>query len=218
MVTEANEGSKSMINSGSRPRRNFTDKEARDKKVIELYKQGLSCYKIADKLNIHRHTVTRILAKYGINRRTIGDYHALRHEKIIALYEGGHSIEEIADTLNITPSTVIQVLERYRILFPKNDKRLLIIAKYLELKHKGMSKAEIAKEVGINIKQLNRLIFNSPINISNLNNKKYLSKPISEIIIDCLRGESIEIISKKYDIKQEDLEDLLVRFGLLPMK
>lgn len=218
MVTETTKKSTATDLPKTKTKRKTMDKETRDRTVIELYRKGLSCYKIADMLHIHRHTVTRILEKNGIGRRTIGDYHAIRHEKIIELFENGKTTKEIAKEMNITEPTVVQVLERYRIIFPKNDRRLLLVAKYLELKHQKMSKTEIAKELGVNIKQLNRLIFNSPINISNISNKKYLAKPISQIIMDYLRGAELAELCKKYEIKEEDLDDLLTRFGLIAPK
>ena len=193
---------------------NYSDKEERDALVIRLYSKGFSCYKIARLLNIHRHTVTRVLKNNNISRRKIGDYHRLRHEKIRELYLSGKSIQEIAAELKISSNTVERVLEKMKIIFEKNERRIIRIAKYIELKKDGKTKEEIAKILGMTTRQLNRLVFNSPINITNIKNKKYSKKPLSNIITDFIKGSSITDLSKRYGMNQSELKDLLRKFGL----
>jgi len=192
----------------------YSTKAERDELVIKLYKEGLSCYKIAHLLDIHRHTVTRVLKSNNIPRRKIGDYHQLRHKKIEEMYLSGKSIAEIAEKLKISTNTVEKVLEKRKIIFERNDERIIKIARYIELKKQGKTKEEIAKILGLSTKQLNRLVFNSPINITNIKNKRYSKKPLADIITEFMQGATLDQLSRRYDLKQSEIKDLLRKFGL----
>ena len=98
-------------------------KEIRDKKICDLYNDFTLVGEIAKKLFIDRHTVTRVLKKYGIydvnrNKNHLNKDKIARNEKIIQLYKDGLSFNKIAKQMNLGHTTIEYIIHRYIDLNP----------------------------------------------------------------------------------------------------
>jgi len=185
----------------------------RDKNIIKLYESGLSCEKIGEKLNLNRITVNKILHRNNIKMRKIKEYHIKRHEKIIALFLDGKTIEEISEITNLKQETIKNLLLKKKLILSNNEKKIVQVARYIELKNKGYSNELIAQILNLTLNQVRRLPHNSGIKISIIPKKK-IPNNLAELILDALKGKNIYELSKKYNLTSQDIKKLLEIFGL----
>ena len=187
----------------------------RDALIVEMYEDGLSTYEIAIELELNRHTVSRVLKENRIETRTIADYHKFKHEDIEDLFNRGKSKHEIAKELGLTYYTVRKVLEDRGFIRNRKDKETLRIANYVQMKNRGYDNEAISIYLGLNdVKQLNKLIRNSTVNVTAVRLKTKKIESLPDIVRDRLEGKSIHDISMKYNLYILDVIDILYEFGL----
>ncbi len=190
----------------------------RDHSIIKLYSQGLSSYKIAEQLQINRHTVTKVLRDNNIKLRTKAHYDTKRKNTIIKLYKEGKSFDEISEIVGVSKYSIRLTLEKEKIVFNIYDKELLKIARYVQMKNRGYDNLTISKFLNITQKQLNKLLRNSGIKISVVRRKvekeKKINEHLSDIIEKKLRGMKAKDIAICYEIDLVLLKDVLSEFGL----
>lgn len=82
-----------------------------DKKVIELYKNGLSMQKVGEKVGKSAGTILRILRKYNIETRTKGGIRQLPVKEILDKYNiEKRTLESIGNDYSVTVNTIKKVI------------------------------------------------------------------------------------------------------------
>lgn len=86
-------------------------------KIIELFKSGMSMYKIADEVNIKVSSIQKFLQKQGIDTsrgstqrdkgNKVKDYKSM----IIQLYDEGNNASEISELINCATNSIIRILQ-----------------------------------------------------------------------------------------------------------
>lgn len=94
-------------------------------KAIELYKNGLSSYKIADLLGISKSTIQKWAYDSGIRKKEDASVVEERKSKIKELYLNGMSCNQIAEILNLPRSTVIKYVNSMDISRGRGMKSLI---------------------------------------------------------------------------------------------
>jgi DNA invertase Pin-like site-specific DNA recombinase len=74
--------------------------------VIELYRLGLSTYKLAQRFGTDRHTITRHLRRGGVTLRSRNKMTPRLAERAIQLYNDGQSLAMIGKQLGLSATTV----------------------------------------------------------------------------------------------------------------
>ncbi len=190
------------------------DLDKRDQRVIQLYDFGLSSYKIAEKLNINRRTVTKILKDNDIEVRTNTDYNAMKHDLVEKLFIHGKKKEEIADLLDLTPYTVRKVLEDRKLIFTVQENDIVNICRYIQMKKKGYDNDSIANFLDMTTKQLNRLIRNTGIHIPTVRRKTEKIECLTDIVIQHIKGKNAKEIALNYKLELVFVTDILTDLGL----
>jgi len=184
-----------------------------EQEIIDLYLSGLSCIKISNTLSISALTVRKILVKNNIKLRTVKAYHQQKHQKIIEFYKNGKTISEIAKATSYSEGTIINILKKYKLILSTRGKKILKLAKYVELQQKGYDFSDIAEKLSLTKKQLNKLLHNSGIKLTNL---KYFNIPplFSKIVEEFLKGIPLEELSFKYSLNLEEMKEIFEELGL----
>ena len=186
----------------------------RDRSIIQLYLQGLSSYKIADRLEINRHTVTKVLKDNNIPIRTKNQYDENRKKRIITLFKQGKSIYEISEIVGVSHYSVRLTLEEENLTLKKYERDILNVARYIYMKNKGFDTQDIAKFLNMTEKALNKLIRNSGINISSVRRKTKNIDNLADIIEKKLKGQKNKDIAMYYNLDIVTLKEILDDFGL----
>ena len=186
----------------------------RDRSIIQLYLQGLSSYKIADRLEINRHTVTKVLKDNNIPIRTKNQYDENRKKRIITLFKQGKSIYEISEIVGVSHYSVRLTLEEENLTLKKYERDILNVARYIYMKNKGFDTQDIAKFLNMTEKALNKLIRNSGINISSVRRKTKNIDNLADIIEKKLKGQKNKDIAMYYNLDIVTVKEILDDFGL----
>ena len=186
----------------------------RDRSIIQLYLQGLSSYKIADRLEINRHTVTKVLKDNNIPIRTKNQYDKNRKKRIITLFKQGKSIYEISEIVGVSHYSVRLTLEEENLTLNKYERDILNVARYIYMKNKGFDTQDIAKFLNMTEKALNKLIRNSGINISSVRRKTKNIDNLADIIEKKLKGQKNKDIAMYYNLDIVTVKEILDDFGL----
>ena len=80
--------------------------------VIELYRCGLSTYRLARQFGTDRHTITRHLRNDGVELRPRQKLTPQLAERAKRLYIEGHSLALIGKEVGLTPTAVGNALRR----------------------------------------------------------------------------------------------------------
>lgn len=99
--------------------------EPKIKKILALYKIGLSARKVGMELGITKSTVLRRLKRHGVSRRSTSDYRGQRigsrlnkgklfcfEEEIIIEYKSGKSCEQVSKIYHCTPAAILYILKK----------------------------------------------------------------------------------------------------------
>ena len=186
----------------------------RDRSIIQLYLQGLSSYKIADRLEINRHTVTKVLKDNNIPIRTKNQYDKNRKKRIITLFKQGKSIYEISEIVGVSHYSVRLTLEEENLTLNKYERDILNVARYIYMKNKGFDTQDIAKFLNMTEKALNKLIRNSGINISSVRRKTKNIDNLADIIEKKLKGQKNKDIAMYYNLDIVTVKEILDDFGI----
>lgn len=186
----------------------------RNRSIIQLYLQGLSSYKIADRLKINRHTVTKVLKDNNIPIRTKNQYDENRKKRIITLFKQGKSIYEISEIVGVSHYSVRLTLEEENLTLKKYERDILNVARYIYMKNKGFDTQDIAKFLNMTEKALNKLIRNSGINISSVRRKTKNIDNLADIIEKKLKGQKNKDIAMYYNLDIVTVKEILDDFGL----
>ena len=186
----------------------------RDRSIIQLYLQGLSSYKIADRLEINRHTVTKVLKDNNIPIRTKNQYDENRKKRIITLFKQGKSIYEISEIVGVSHYSVRLTLEEENLTLNKYERDILNVARYIYMKNKGFDTQDIAKFLNMTEKALNKLIRNSGINISSVRRKTKNIDNLADIIEKKLKGQKNKDIAMYYNLDIVTVKEILDDFGI----
>ncbi|MHA1115146.1 MAG: LuxR C-terminal-related transcriptional regulator [Candidatus Heimdallarchaeaceae archaeon] len=192
----------------------FSNLSERDKSIIQLYLEGFSSYKIANKLDINRHTVTKVLKENKIPIRTKNQYDENRKKRIITLFKQGKSIYEISDIVGVSHYSVRLTLEEENLTLNKYERDILNVARYIYMKNKGFDTQDIAKFLNMTEKALNKLIRNSGINISAVRRKTKNIENLADIVEKKLKGQKNKDIAMHYNMDIVTVKEILDDFGL----
>ena len=88
------------------------NRSERDKKVLALFREGVSKMAISRITGVADGTVRNILRRYGIDGR---EMRAERNREIIRLRSEGKTIREISDIMGISESAIDKVLYKKRV-------------------------------------------------------------------------------------------------------
>ncbi len=190
----------------------------RDLMILDMYIGGFSTYQIADALDLNRHTVSKVLKNNNVATRITADYHKFKHEDIIDLFNKGKSKKEIAKILDLTDYTVRKVLEDNGLILNKKDRETISIARYIQMKNKGYDNDSISIYLEMTLKQLNKLVRNSGVNVTAVRHRTKEMESLPDIILRRLKGETMKDISLKYKIDIVSLKEILYEFGLSSTK
>ena len=129
----------------------------KDKKILELKEQGISQNEIAEIVHINASGVSqrlKAMRESGIEIKEPKTENELMDDKILELRKKGMRISEIASALNSNTSTVSHRIQRMRQRGINVSKEVQIEMDSIdlqidELKRKGFSQVQIAKQLGI---------------------------------------------------------------------
>jgi DNA-binding CsgD family transcriptional regulator len=79
--------------------------------IVELYQNGIPAHQIAERLNIHRITVSNYLDRFAVAKRPKGLTDQQTDEAVLA-YEAGDSFATIGRRLGFSPMTISLALRR----------------------------------------------------------------------------------------------------------
>lgn len=80
--------------------------------VVELHISGLNNKEISDKLKCATSSITNILHKHGINKKTLNEQASiLEQEEIIKKYLEGWSVDSLSASFNKTKQTIFKILK-----------------------------------------------------------------------------------------------------------
>lgn len=123
------------------------------KEFINLYKEGMSIRAIADKYEINKSSVSRLIRE-DIPLRDKSPAYQFK-DKIYDLYKKGHGVYEIAslistDELKIRGEAVKKILfKEFDILVPSNPKNEELIPEFIKLYKEGKTLNDIANEYNV---------------------------------------------------------------------
>jgi DNA invertase Pin-like site-specific DNA recombinase len=80
--------------------------------VLELYRLGVSTYKLARQFGTDRHTITRHLRQGGVELRSRQKLTPQLTEQAKRLYADGYSLAAIGKQVGLTPTAVGTALRR----------------------------------------------------------------------------------------------------------
>lgn len=108
--------------------------DERDKRVCQMYKEGLNILEIAKRNDISHSTIYRIIKREGIPLRTEVNQAKQQHaiEKICWYFDNSYTLEDITEKTGVTIKTVVGILKKYR----AEEYRRYDVRKKLERKRK----------------------------------------------------------------------------------
>ncbi|OBK28859.1 hypothetical protein A5634_19660 [Mycobacterium asiaticum] len=80
--------------------------------VLELYRLGLSTYKLAQRFGTDRHTITSHLRRGGVEIRSSRKLTPQLIEQATQLYSGGQSLAAIGKKFDVSPTTIGTALRK----------------------------------------------------------------------------------------------------------
>ena len=142
--------------------RNMGQATEEQRRMAELYADGLTCQKIADLFDCSLTKVAHTLRKLGVKMRfSAVRIPKVKHPQIIQLYQAGKTCKEIAEELGCNASCIYKILRKHHVkMRPPNSPGKFsdeITRKMLDLYEQGYTRISIAARFGCCIKTLNRI-------------------------------------------------------------
>ncbi len=125
------------------------------RRMAEMYVDGLSCQKIADAFGCSRRNVSQTLKKLSVKKRSGGTSYKIReneHPRVIQMYESGQSSIEIAGEFGCTATCILHILRKHDVKRrPRNSPGKFsdeICRKMIDLYKEGYTQINIAARFG----------------------------------------------------------------------
>jgi DNA invertase Pin-like site-specific DNA recombinase len=144
-----------------------------EQEAVRLYQEGMTAPEIAHQLHIGSKrgssTVYRILERYGISRDVARFHESLRkvrqdeQAQIISMYERGDSLTAISVHFNCGQEGIAKILRRHGVVIRRAGNQFKVVApdetqRIVELYEAGFSQSAIAKQMGIGLPIVNRIL------------------------------------------------------------
>jgi DNA-binding CsgD family transcriptional regulator len=191
-------------------------------KIINLWNQGIGITKLVETFKLPRNSIYKMFDEQKIpykKQMKVFNPPPNTAAYLVQLFEKGNSLASIADIFNVNTSTISWWLEKngYRQKeISSRDKFIneapLIGYMYVSTEEGGlgMTMAEIAKDLGINIGSVITAL--KRMNITSRSNRLQFSKEETEKIISLYNsGKSAREIGKQMGISSKPIEKLLFR-------
>ena len=142
---------------------NFGQATEEQRRMAELYADGLTCQKIADLFRCSQTNVKQTLHRLGVKMRfSAVRIPKVKHPQIIQLYQSGQSCKEIAEQFGCSAENIHQILRKHDVkMRPRNTPGKYsedICRKMIDLYQQGNSLESIIARFGCSRKILNRIL------------------------------------------------------------
>jgi len=183
----------------SHPR--FVDKDR--KKIVKLYKSGMSAQQVADRMNADKKTILHLLRQEGVIRTAAESKKLpLPKDEIIRLYvEEGLTARKIAKQFGTDAHIILNRLRSWDVEIVKNRKPLqkpIDIGKAAEMYGNGMTTDTIADEMNVSPSVIQRRLLGAGVGMP-IGRPQWKPLPVKEIIEKYESGLSAELIAAEYD-------------------
>ena len=205
----------------------FTERNA---EIVELRRQGNTLDAIAQRYSITRERVRQIVRRHNkISDNPVNIEAARRlarqpkpellerRTKIVELRRTGLSYQQIADALGIKKNEVSQCVHTYnrsvaptlKVSVEDNRDRISDETKngIIQERENGMTTAAMAKQFGVSIGTVNRMLKESGLTRPQLSAR---DKEIAEL---CRQGKTLTVIAKHYNITNAQVRHALHRYN-----
>lgn len=151
------------------------------------YEDKKSFADIGEELEIHPHTLSRVLKRHNL-KRFKKHINKSQEDKIVLLGRDGVFIGHICEQCNVATATVKKVFKQHNIKYQKRvDYSGDEIKKAKELHKKGNSPYEIAEKLGINRNRAAKLLISLGIKCHRkYNEEKHRTYPVNHDFLDVI--------------------------------
>jgi len=211
-----------IMTTRSKPKSNnslYTPNE-RQRRMADLYEDGLSQKAIAAMFGCDVLAVRKALRALGVPRCRNGDRRAISQQErrqMAALYESGLSLREVTTKVGRNPETVRQaVLQFGTMRRPKGGQKTFDHRQIADLYESGLLLKEVAAKIGCCVDTVKKALYECGVEIKQV--KSYLQQDRQRIVDLYVSGLTRKEVAAEFGCCINTVNKVLVERGIVVLK